>query len=112
MDDHGAGVRKFSLLSVDLGDETDDSTWLLRDPVVGPAHVLVVPYWTGKTGLGAKKQNKTSQHIKKGLFKCTCTKGSLMFSSCIGTICSWLLLGHTGSIYLQKLECACQQRCG
>lgn len=57
VDDHGTGVRKFSLLRVDLSDEAEDSTWLLRDPVVGPAQILEVPYCTGKTGLGEKKKS-------------------------------------------------------
>lgn len=61
MDDHGTGVRKFSLLRVDLSDEAEDSTWLLRDPVVGPAQVLEVPYRTGKIGLGTKKTTTKKQ---------------------------------------------------
>lgn len=43
MDDHGPSIRKFSLFRVHLSEEAEDATWLLRDAMVRPAEVLVVP---------------------------------------------------------------------
>lgn len=51
MDDHGAGIRIFRLFGVDLCEEAEDAAGLLRDAVVGPAHVLVVPDGAGVLGL-------------------------------------------------------------
>lgn len=58
VDDHGTGVRKVSLLSVDLSEEAEDSPRLLGDSVVRPAEVLVVPYLPGMFGLRVR-ENKT-----------------------------------------------------
>lgn len=46
MDDHGTSARIFSLLRVHLSEEAKDASWFLRDTVVRPAQVLVVPYGT------------------------------------------------------------------
>lgn len=64
VDDHGAGLGVFSLFSVDLCEEAEDSARLLGDAVVRPAEVLVVPNGTGELGLGIKQRRK-SEYIKK-----------------------------------------------
>lgn len=46
MDDHGTGFGIFSLFSVDLCEEAEDSTGFLWDAMVRPAEVLVVPNGT------------------------------------------------------------------
>lgn len=43
VDDHGSGIRKLGLFSVDLREEAQDATRLVGDAVVGPADVLVMP---------------------------------------------------------------------
>lgn len=43
VDDHGSGILKLSLFSVDLKKEAQDASRLLGDAVIGPADVLVVP---------------------------------------------------------------------
>lgn len=43
VDDHGPSIRMFSLFSVGFREEVEDIGWLLRDAMIGPANVLVVP---------------------------------------------------------------------
>lgn len=65
MDDHGPSISKFSLFSVHLCEEAEDATWLLRDTVIRPAEVLVVPdlatkFWLSKVKIFFDK-NKSIQ---------------------------------------------------
>lgn len=43
VDDHGSSVRMFSLFRVHLSEEAEDTAWLLRDAVIRPTHILIVP---------------------------------------------------------------------
>lgn len=43
MNNYGPTFRIFSLLSVDLDQEAEDATGLLRDSVIRPTEVLIVP---------------------------------------------------------------------
>lgn len=62
VDDHGSRIRIFSLLSVHLVEEAEDTTRLLRDAVVGPAHVLVVPDGATSFWLRKRKYYNNSSH--------------------------------------------------
>lgn len=57
MDDHGPSIRKFSLFSVHLSEEAENATWLLRDAMVRPAEVLVVPHFATNCLLRKINQN-------------------------------------------------------
>lgn len=56
VDDHGSSIGMFGLFSVHLMEEAEDTTRLLRDAMVRPAHVLIVPDGTTLFWLrGSKK---------------------------------------------------------
>lgn len=60
VDDHGPGFGIFSLFSIHLSEEAEDTARLLRDAMVRPAEVLVVPNSTSKFWLRRRKKKKVN----------------------------------------------------
>jgi len=57
VDDHGSSVRIVGLFGVHLTEEAQDTPRLLRDAVVRPAHVLVVPDGARIIWLGTRQND-------------------------------------------------------
>lgn len=55
------------MFSVHLSEEAEDAAWLLRDAMVRPAEVLVVPYLTRLFWLLNRKKKKR-KYIKRMFF--------------------------------------------
>lgn len=61
VDHDGAGVRNGVLSAVHLLQETQDPPGLVRDPVVRPAQILVVPDGPGRLVLKAESDENASR---------------------------------------------------
>ena len=65
VDDDRPSIGIFRLFTVDLSDEAEDAARLLRDAVVRPAEVLVVPHLTRFFGLWDRKPVKVKVYSEE-----------------------------------------------
>lgn len=77
VDDHGPSIRIFSLFTVGCKEELEDTAWLVRDAMIGPAHVLVVP--DGARMFCLQEVERENKYVDT---KIKSTGRSFMFAQC------------------------------